>query len=144
MTNIEFVEVTSDLEKFFDKELKEFERLQWFQELKSMSVMKYRQIIKQTYRKCKFMPKLADIIAINEELVSIRSTTGTEIEKVHCKKCKCSGVIFYEKEYEGLKYTFIARCDCKNGLNYIYDGTQISDAKHRSKYYIPTVQQLNL
>ena len=82
MTNVEFVEETNNLEKFFDKDLKDFERAIWFRELKDIDVARYRQIVKEAYRQCKFMPKLADIIKINklvDDLVKDVSVSEDEI-----------------------------------------------------------------
>lgn len=64
----EFVEETARIENFFEKELTKFQREEWFKELKNMPVTRYRQIINNAFRKCKFMPKLADIISIQEGL----------------------------------------------------------------------------
>ena len=43
-----------------------------------------------------------------------------------------------------IEYEYIARCNCQNGQEYIYDGTKISDKEHRSKYYIPVAQELGI
>ena len=86
MTNTEFVEETNNLEKFFDKELKDFERVIWFKELKNIDVARYRQVIKEAYRQCKFMPKLADIIKINNELPKAKIQKEERTEK--CDICK--------------------------------------------------------
>ena len=87
MTNVEFVEETNNLEKFFDKDLKDFERAIWFRELKDIDVARYRQIVKEAYRQCKFMPKLADIIKINNDLPKTK-IKKEEKEHVKCNVCK--------------------------------------------------------
>ena len=46
-----------------------------------------------------------------------------------------------DKEY---LYDFVARCDCKNGDKYKYNGTLVNDSRLRSKYYIPSATQINL
>ena len=86
MTNVEFVEETNNLEKFFDKDLKDFERAIWFRELKDIDVARYRQIVKEAYRQCKFMPKLADILKINNELPKAKIQKEEITEK--CDICK--------------------------------------------------------
>lgn len=143
----EFIEETSRIEKYYEKELDKFQRDIWYQELKNQPVNRYRQIINQIFRKCKFMPKLADIISIDEELPYTQINKEVT-EKVKCNKCKGLGLIFYKKIINNgskkLKYEFVARCDCKNGLEYAYDGTTISDSRYRSKFYVPTAQQLGL
>lgn len=143
----EFIEETSRIEKYYEKELDKFQRDIWYQELKNQPINRYRQIINQIFRKCKFMPKLADIISIDEELPYLKKNKEV-IQKVECNVCQGLGLIFYKKNIENgdkkIKYDFVARCNCKNGLEYTYDGTTISDSKHRSKFYIPTAQQLGL
>ena len=89
------------------------------------------------------MPKLADIISLNEEL-SYSVKPQQSIEKVQCKKCNGTGAIFYKKMIEDREYEYVARCECQNGLEFAYDGTKISDTKNRSYYYVPTLTQLNL
>ena len=68
MEIVEFIEETGRIEKYFEKELDKSQRDIWYQELKNLQIERYRQIINQVFRKCKFMPKLADIISIHEEL----------------------------------------------------------------------------
>ena len=97
------------------------------------------------FKECKFMPKLSDILEIDEKLPGENSKKK---QKVECNMCKGSGFHLYEKIVDNgvqkLSYTFLARCECQNGLEYAYDGTKISDARYRSKYYIPTIQQLGI
>lgn len=143
MTEKEFIEETSNIEKFYGKELNQFENSRWFQELKNIDTARYRQIIRQVFRKCKFMPKLSDIISIQEELPYGQPKTNL-FERVECNKCKGLGILFYTKVIDNggkkLDYEYATRCDCQNGLNYVYDGTKIADTKHRSKFYVPTAQ----
>ena len=98
MTNVEFVEETNNLEKFFDKDLKDFERAIWFRELKDIDVARYRQIVKEAYRQCKFMPKLADIIKINNELPKAKIQKEEITEK--CDICKNRRVYNIQKNYK--------------------------------------------
>lgn len=147
MQTSEFIEETSKIEKFYEKELDDFQRTIWFQQLKNLSVQRYRQIIKQVFNKCKFMPKLADIVSINEEL-PYSTIKENLVEKVECDKCNGLGLIFYKKYIDNggkrLEYEYVARCDCQNGLHHAYDGTKINDKEHRSKYYIASAQQIGL
>ena len=92
----EFIEETSKIEKFYEKELDLFQRDIWFQELKNITIQRYRQIIKQVFNKCKFMPKLADIVSINEELPYVK-TNKESTQKVECNRCHGLGLIFYKK-----------------------------------------------
>lgn len=146
MEVVEFIEETARLEKFFEKELDKFQRDIWYQELRHIPLNRYRQIVNKCFGKCKFMPKLADINAINDELPYIQNTT--QKQKVNCNKCKGEGFILYQKILQDgnrkIEYTYLARCDCQNGLEFAYDGTKVSDARYRTKYYIPIAQQLGL
>lgn len=143
----EFVEETARIEKYFGKELEKFQREIWYNEFRNTSLARYRQIIIQVFRECKFMPKLADLVDIEKELPYTK-TENIQSEKVECQKCDSLGYILYKKIVDNginkLEYEFVARCDCENGLENAYDGTTISDIKNRSKYYIPTAQQIGL
>lgn len=143
----EFIEETSKIEKFYEKELDLFQRDIWFQELKNITVQRYRQIIKQVFNKCKFMPKLADIVSINEELPYVK-TNKEPAQKVECNKCHGLGLVFYKKYINNgdrkLEYEYAARCSCKNGLEYVYDGRKVNDERNRSNFYIATAQELGM
>jgi len=143
----EFVEATSQIEKFFDKDLTDFQRENWYQELKYIDIERYRQIVKQVFRKCKFMPKLADIIEIQEEL-PYQQKNKKEKQKIDCQKCKGDGVIFYKKIITDgnrkIEYTYVARCTCQNAEDFKYNGTKLNDTKNRSNYYIPSVEELGI
>ena len=143
----EFIDVTTKMENFFEKELTKFQRDEWYKEFKNIPVSRYRQIINQTFRQCKFMPKLADLVSINTEL-PYNTNNNIIKEKVECNKCKGKGVIQYFKEVDNgnskMKYEHYAKCECANGNDFNYDGTMISDNRNKSKFYIPTMQQINL
>lgn len=127
----EFNEETNNLERFFNKQLEDYERDIWFRELKYMPSTRYKQIIKKIYTESKFMPKLADIISLSRELPYEQK----QETKVECDICKGKGYLFYTQKKNGHLYDFVARCDCKNGENYKYDD---------GKWYIPSVNQLGL
>jgi len=110
----EFVEITSEIEKFYDKELTLGQRNIWFEELKNINKERYRQISREIYKTQKFMPKLADIIEINKNLPSLTSSDDGKI--CECKRCNSTGIIIYKKIVDGYTYDFGARCNCKNGL----------------------------
>lgn len=143
----EFIQETSKIEKFYNKALEQYEKDIWYQELKNIPVKRYAQVIRQAFNECKFMPKLADIVAINKEL-PYNTNKATIKEKVACSKCHGDGVIKYFKKVDNgdrsYSYEYFARCVCQNGNDFNYDGTKISDEKHRSKFYIPSLAQLSL
>ena len=137
----EFMQETMKLEKFYAKEMEQYEKDIWYQELKNMPVNRYSQIIKKAFSQCKFMPRLADIVAINKEMISSINNQN-QTSKVGCNKCNGDGVIKYYKDIEGKTYEYFARCICQNANEFKYDGTKISDAKHRSKFYIPLIAEI--
>lgn len=142
----EFIEETANIEKYYGKELETYQREIWYNELGKMDLVKYRKIIREIYRKCKFMPKLADIIEISHTIVNNHREIVEEY--VDCKRCNGKGFIIYKKKLENggkdIIYDMFARCDCKNGLKYAYDGTKINDTEHRSKFYVSTISQLGM
>ncbi|MCI8655468.1 MAG: hypothetical protein HFJ48_06355 [Clostridia bacterium] len=115
MTNVEFLEVTQEIEKFYEKELCAEQSRVWFEELKYLTKDRYRQISKECYRTLKFMPKLADIIEINK-LLHIPIKNNNDITECKCNKCNGIGIVFYTKIEEGFLYEYGARCNCQNGL----------------------------
>lgn len=147
MTDGEFIEETSKLEKYYGKELETFQLKIWKEEIGTLSAQRYRQIVREIFKTSKFMPKLADIIEINKEL-GYHTESKKEIKKVPCDKCNGEGFIIYTKLVDNgnikLPYDFIARCDCENGNEFIYDGRTIQDKEHRNNYYIPSISELGL
>lgn len=136
----EFIDETSDIEKYYAKELDEFQRKIWFDELKDISLSRYRQIIREIFRTSKFMPRLSDILEVHRNLSFKREET--QEEKVQCDKCNSEGYILYTKMFEGIPYIYAARCTCKNGDSYRYDGRKLQ--KDKSKYYIPSIEEVEI
>lgn len=126
MNSKEFVELTDELEKYYDKELNSTERKTWFEELNKLPKERYRQIIRECFKNNKFMPKLADILSLHR---TIPLPKREESEVVECKICKSLGFILYDQLVEDYKYTFAAKCTCLNGRKY-------------QKY--PSIEELNL
>ena len=146
MTDSEFVLETSRIEKYYGKELDEFQRKIWHEEIGHLSLPRYRQIVKEIFKTSKFMPKLADIIEINNTLAYEKKERITE--EVECSKCDGKGFLIYTKLYdngtEKIPYDYLARCTCANGEQYSYNGQNVSDSRHRSNYYVPNVVELGI
>ena len=108
-------------------------------------INRYEQIVVETFKQCKFMPKLADIIEIDNNL-PYNVNANKNIEKVECKICNSNGVVkYFKKVIDGdreLVYEYYARCNCQNGKEFEYDGTTINDTKHRSKSYVANLEQI--
>lgn len=143
MTNGEFIEATSRLEKYYEKEFSIEQQKIMFEELKEMPVEKYKKAITYCIRNSKFLPKIADILnAMNEAKV----TVAKEITRIECKNCKGIGYIPYYRQIENggkkITYQYFAVCECGNEKR--YDGRVISDTEHRSKFYIPLISEIGL
>lgn len=113
MTNVEFLEVTREIEKYYEKELKAEESRIWFEELKNIPKERYRQITRECYKTLKFMPKLPDIIEKNKTIPSEEKKNNTVYG---CSRCKGVGLIIYTKVQEEYPYQYAVRCNCKNSL----------------------------
>lgn len=141
----EFVEATSRLEQYYGKEYRKEQLQIMFEELKEMQIERYKQLVSQAIKTCKFLPKVADFTQLDKE-VQYTDTDKEENEKIECKKCNSTGYIVYTKKIkDGNKpyyCQYAALCDCGNAKQ--YKGWEISDKAHRSNYYIPTVQELRL
>ena len=93
----EFDEETQKLEKFYEKDIPDEQRKIWYEEFKGINITRYKYLISQVYRKCKFMPKLADMIEINKTAGVIQQQKD---ETVYCPKCNGIGLIFYKKKFQ--------------------------------------------
>lgn len=143
MTDGEFIESTSRLESYFEKEYTTEQRKIMFAELKELSVERYKKAITYCIRNGKFLPKIADILNAAKE-VKLNVTANKVI--IECKKCKSIGYVPYYKKIEDggreIIYQYFAVCDCGNAKK--YDGTTISDILHRSKFYVPLISEIEL
>jgi hypothetical protein len=118
----EFIEVTGEIEKFYGeenkpKELNSTERRIWFEELKKISKERYRQVVREVFRNCKYYPKLADIIALEKTLP--KENKNVVYETVECVRCGSRGVIEINYKNDNLLwYSFAAKCTCQNARKY--------------------------
>lgn len=143
MTNGEFIEATSRLEKYYEKEFSIEQQRIMFEELREIPVEKYKKAITYCIRNNKFIPKVSDILnAINE----VKTIVAKETTRIECKKCKGVGYVPYYKKIDNggkeIIYQFFAVCDCGNEKR--YDGTTISDIEHKSKFYVPLMNEIGL
>lgn len=115
MERAEFIEITAEMEKFYEKEYNNEQRKYIFETFKNLPKERYRQIVNIVFRTCKFMPKLADLIEIEQ---NIPKEKKEEKEKTECKLCNGTGFITYKKLIpngdEKLEYQYVARCSCAN------------------------------
>lgn len=112
----EFDEETQKLEKFYEKDIPDEQRKIWYEEFKGISITRYKYLISQVYRKCKFMPKLADMIEINKSIGYMQPREQEQKKQLaECDKCKGTGFVFYKKQKGTLWYDYVCRCNCLNG-----------------------------
>ena len=139
----EFVEATSRLEKYYDKEYTKEQRKIMFDELQNLSIERYKQLISTLIRKSKFLPKIADFTEVNMEAPYVRQD---ETQKTECKKCNSTGYVIYTKVIKdgdrNLKYQYACLCSCGNAEK--YEGWNISDKRYRSNYYTPYAEEIGL
>ena len=115
----EFIEATNRLENYYGKELSAEQSQIMFEELEKLSIEKYRKLISKCLRTCKYMPKIADILEANNELVG--EVTEEKKQIIPCSKCDGTGYVVYTKFIangnERIPYSYAARCTCENGKN---------------------------
>lgn len=144
MTLEEFTEVKQEIENFYDKDISDEQKKIWFNELKTMDIKRFRYVVSQVYRTCKFLPKLADIVEINSNLGY--SQVKKEEAKIKCNKCKGTGYITYWKNIKNgdkeMPYEFMAVCSC--GRQKQYRGWEYPEERYRTKYYTPYAKELGL
>ena len=144
MTLEEFTEVKQEIENFYDKKIPDEQKKIWFNELKGMDIKRFKYVVSQVYRTCKFLPKLADIIEINTNLGY--SQIKKEEKRIKCDKCKNTGYITYWKNIKNgdkeIPCEFIAICSC--GQHKQYKGWECPDERYRTKYYTPYAKELGL
>lgn len=119
MLTHEFVEATSRLEKYYNKEYTTAQLEIMYDELKHFDIERYRQLISAALKKCQNKPKIADFYLLDAEIP--RNSDENAIEKVECTKCNGTGYITYKKFMtdgnKKLEYIYAARCNCENGNN---------------------------
>jgi hypothetical protein len=117
MTIEEFVEASNRLESYYGKEYTTDQRQIMYEELKNLSVVRYKKLISQCIRSCKYLPKVVDIYTANTELAGIE-TKDDDRKIFPCDKCNGTGYVYFTKIIqEGDKvipYVYSARCICEN------------------------------
>lgn len=140
----EFIEATSRLEQYYSKEYTKDQMQIMYDELKDFKIERYKVLISQVIRKCKFLPKVVDFFQADSENPS--TAVRKEKEKTYCKQCDSTGYVIYKKKIDNGNQVFYNQyasvCECKNTK--AYHGWEIKDKEHRTNFYTPTVQELGL
>lgn len=136
MTDVEFVQATTRLENYFDKEYKSEQRKEMYNMLKEWTIEKYTRAVNFCIRNCKYLPKIADLT--NADINTIRTQSGKTIDFVKCDKCNNEGFIKYFKQIRNgdkmIEYEYIALCTCENARK----------QKEINGYDLPTLEELGL
>lgn len=144
MTIEEFSTATKEIENFYQKEILDDQKKIWFSELKGMDIKRFKYVISQVYRTCKFLPKLADIVDINTSLGY--SQVRKEETVKNCSKCKNTGYITYWKKIKNgdkeIPCEYMAVCNCKKQKQ--YKGWEVSEERNRTNFYTPLAVELGL
>ena len=144
MTQSEFIEATSRLETYFDKDYTTGQSQEMFKELKDMNIERYRQLVSAVIRKSKFLPKIADFVEANIEVPF--SAQKDDLQKVECKKCNSTGYLIYTKVIKDgnreFKNQYASVCDCGNARK--YEGWKVTDKRYRSDFYTPLAVEIGL
>lgn len=139
----EFINATSRLEKYYDKEYTTEQRKIMFDELQNLSIERYKQLISTLIRKSKFLPKVVDFAEVNMETPYMKQD---ETQKTECKKCNSTGYLIYTKIIKdgnrNLNYQYACLCNCGNAEK--YEGWNTSDKRYRSNYYTPYAEEIGL
>jgi len=146
MTNGEFIEATTRLENYYGKEYTNEQRKIMFSELGHLDIARYRKLISAVLRKCKYLPRIVDFIEADKEEPYNTDKTEVPKEKIDCPICNGTGYVIYKKKLKDgdreLIYDYAAICRCGNAKQ--YKGWEIQDTKHRSNYYIPFADELEI
>ena len=110
----EFIEATSRIESYYGKEYTTEQRRIMYEELKTINIERYRQLISSIIRKSKYLPKVADFIEVDKEVPREKKEENKTTE---CNICGGEGYVYYKKIIgEGrLTYNYACRCICENG-----------------------------
>ena len=130
----EFMETVDKLQKFYDKEMNEEEKKIWFDNFKTMDIKRFKYLVAETYKKSKFMPKLADMIELNKAIGhDSRFAENVATRLKDCDKCGNTGYVVYKKKIENSMHDYVAICSCGRQKPYKND-----------KYFIPLATELGL
>ena len=136
MSNEEFIQATSRLEGYFDKEYKTEQLKEMFAVVRGWTIEKYTKAVNYCIRNCKYLPKIADLT--NADTATVQTQSTKTIEYTKCEKCNGEGFIkYFKKKIDGnrtLKYEYIALCTCENAKK----------QKEINKFNLPTLAEIGL
>lgn len=130
----ELTSVIDEMQKFYDKTMNEEELKIWFENFKTMDIKRFKYLVSKIYQKNKFMPKLADIIELNQTIGYDKIYNEEQKRNLKdCEKCGNTGYIIYKKKINDSIYNYAAVCSCGRQMQYKGD-----------RYYTPLSAELGL
>ena len=116
MTEAEFIQANSRLERYYDKDYKTEQLKEMFNFFKGWSLEKYIKAVNYCLKNSKYLPKIADLMSASTDDIQVQNKP--KIDFVKCNKCNGEGFIKYWKtEPNGgrpIQYEYIALCTCEN------------------------------
>lgn len=131
MDRNEFIEATNRLEHYYEKQYSTEQLKIMFEELKDIDANRYKLIVTRLIRTSKFLPKIADIVEMNNELP--RTKKEKTKEAVNCERCGGTGYLLYKKKVQDSIYEYACLCPCGNGEPY-----------RGKEYYIPHAEEIGM
>lgn len=139
MNNSEFKNVYERMCNYYNKENYKDDfgiRDIYYQAMKYITPEKWNVIEKQLFSKFKFMPKVAEIVELNNATKEEKEIKA----RIECPICDGCGYITVFRKNDGVLYEFAYVCDCGNEEK--YDGSKLKDTKHRTPFYTPSITEL--
>lgn len=118
MTKQEMIEELQKVCRFYKSEMDNEEYTIWYNSIKDMNIKRFRYIISKAYERCKYMPKLADIISIYKEIGYKDFDGEVTTARVACDICDGKGFVIFNKIIDNYPYEYAARCNCANSEKY--------------------------
>lgn len=138
MTGNDFIATIKQLENYYQKEMTDEQKKIWFENLKKMDIRRFNYLIGQLYKTQKFMPKLADVLELNNAIGQVQQ--DIKENKVDCKECNNTGYVLYWKKANNTSYQFMAVCKC--GRRKPYRGWEVQDDRNKNDYFIPSITEI--
>ena len=113
----------------------------WEDCLKDYEFSVVMKAVKELMVSSMFMPKIAEIVDLANKYKKVANDNVPKLNSGDCKKCNNKGIMFQTRKIEGLEYFYAIRCTCVEGQKYAYDGANIKDERHRSSYYVATIDE---
>jgi RNase P subunit RPR2 len=126
MQTNEFLELTNKMTVNYGKGYSKEQLDILYQNLKHLSKEKYELVVNKIIQTSKFLPKLADLIAMDHD-----TKIEKKIEKTNCPICGGTGYVVYKKKVNDSYYDYGALCSCGNAKEYTNNG-----------YYIPHIEDI--